>query len=171
MVNFEYQVEKGAVKMKGWHMYSKIQRMKEQGFSIRQISRMIRVSRNTIKKYWDMGPNEYAVTLTAVNKLSSLMAYEPTVLHWLESYPCMTAAQVRDWLAERFSLDAAERTVRRFVAQVREQHGITRKMEPLREYEPVDELPMGYQLQLDFGVKSVRSAYSSRYVKIGRAHV
>lgn len=152
--------------MKGWHMYSKIQRMKEQGFSIRQISRMIRVSRNTIKKYWDMNPDEYAVTLTAVSKLTSLRAYEPAVLHWLESYPCMTAAQVRDWLAERFSLDAAERTVRRFVAQVREQHGITRQMEPLRDYESVDELPMGYQLQLDFGVKSVRSAYSSRYIKL-----
>jgi transposase len=147
-------------------MYSKIQRMKEQGFSIRQISRMIRVSRNTIKKYWDMSPDDYAAALTAVNKLSSLMAYESAVLHWLESYPCMTAAQVRDWLEERFSLDAAERTVRRFVARLREQHGITRKMEPLREYEPVDELPMGYQLQLDFGVKSVRSAYSSRYIKL-----
>ena len=119
--------------MKGWHMYSKIQRMKEQGFSIRQISRMIRVSRNTIKKYWDMNPDEYAAALTAVNKLSSLMVYEHAVLHWLESYPCMTAAQVRDWLEERFSLDAAERTVRRFVAQLREKHGITRQMEPLRE--------------------------------------
>lgn len=152
--------------MKGWHMYSKIQRMKEKGFSVRQISRMIRVSRNTIKKYWDMRPDEYAAALTTVNKLSSLMAYEPTVLHWLESYPCMTAAQVRDWLAERFSLDAAERTVRRFVSRLREQHGITRQMEPLREYEPVDELPMGYQLQLDFGVKSVRNAYNSRYIKL-----
>jgi transposase len=166
MVNFEYQVEKGVVEMKGWHMYSKIQRMKEQGFSIRQISRMLRVSRNTIKKYWDMSSDDYAVALTAVNKLSSLMAYEHAVLHWLESYPCMTAAQVRDWLEERFSLDAAERTVRRFVAQLREEHGITRQMEPLREYEPVDELPMGYQLQLDFGIKSVRSAYSSRYIKL-----
>ncbi len=152
--------------MKGWHMYSEIQRMKEQGFSIRKVSRMIRISRNTIKKYWAMSPDEYAAALTAVNKLSSLMAYEPSVLRWLEAYPCMTAAQVRDWLEERFSLDAAERTVRRFVAQLREQHGITRQTEPLREYEPVDELPMGYQLQLDFGLKSVRSAYSSRYVKL-----
>jgi len=152
--------------MKGWHMYSEIQRMKEQGFSIRQISRMIRVSRNTIKKYWDMNPDEYAAALTAVNKLSSLMVYEHAVLHWLESYPCMTAAQVRDWLEERFSLDAAERTVRRFVAQLREKHDITRQMEPLREYEPVDEMPMGYQLQLDFGVKTVRNAYNSRYIKL-----
>lgn len=147
-------------------MYSKIQRMKEQGFSIRKVSRMIRVSRNTIKKYWDMGPDVYAATLTAVNKLSSLSAYEPAVLHWLETYPCMTSAQVRDWLGERFSLDAAERTVRRFVEDLRKHHGISRQMEPVREYEAVDELPRGYQMQLDFGVKSVRDAYSLRYVKL-----
>jgi len=113
-----------------------------------------------------MDPDEYAETLTAVNKLSSLMAYEAAVVHWLESYPCMTAAQVRDWLGEHFALDAAERTVRRFVAQLREKYAITRHMEPLREYEPVDEMPMGYQLQLDFGIKSVRCAYSSRYIKL-----
>lgn len=152
--------------MKGWHMYSKIQSMKEQGFSIRQVSRIIRISRNTIKKYWDMRPDEYATALTAVNKLSSLMGYEPSVLNWLQAYPCMTSAQVRDWLAERFHMDAAERTVRRFVAEVRKQHSITRQMEPLREYESVDELPMGHQLQLDFGVKSVRDVYSSRWVKL-----
>ena len=46
--------------MKGWLMYSRIQAMKENGFSIRQVSRVIRVSRNTIKKYWEMKPDEYA---------------------------------------------------------------------------------------------------------------
>ena len=152
--------------MKGWLMYSKIQQMKEQGFSIRKVARMMRVSRNTIKKYWDMDPDEYAVTLTVVNKLSSLAAFEPAILHWLEAYPCMTSAQVRDWLEERCHLDACDRTVRRFVAQLRSDHNILRHMEPLREYEAVDELPMGYQLQLDFGVKSVRDAYCLRYIKL-----
>jgi transposase len=78
----------------------------------------------------------------------------------------MTAAQVRDWLEERHQLDAAERTVRRFVARLREQHGITKQSEPSREYEAVEELPMGYQLQLDFGTKTVRDAYSSRYIRL-----
>ncbi len=40
--------------MKGWHMYSKIQAINEQGFSIRQVSRIVRVSRNKIQKYWDI---------------------------------------------------------------------------------------------------------------------
>ena len=152
--------------MKGWLMYSKIQRMKEQGFSIRKVARIIRVSRNTIRKYWEMDPDDYAATLTAVNKLSSLNAYEPTVLHWLETYPCMTSAQIRDWLEEHYALDAAERTVRRFVTALREKHGITRQTEPTREYEAVDELPQGYQMQMDFGEKTVRNAYSLRYIKL-----
>ena len=152
--------------MKGWQMYSRIQELKAQGFSIRQVSRIIRVSRNTIKKYWDMPPEEYAITYKAVNRVTALMAFEPTVVKWLETYPCMTAAQVRDWLEERHQLDAAERTVRRFVAKIREQHGITRKTEPKREYEAVEELPKGFQLQLDFGEKKVRDAYSSRYIKL-----
>jgi transposase len=112
--------------MKGWQMYSEIQVLKEKGFSIRQVSHMLRVSRNTARKYWDMPPDEYAHTLTSVNKLSALAAYEPPVLHWLESYPSMSAAQVGDWLCEKYKIDAADRTVRRFVAGLREKHGITK---------------------------------------------
>jgi len=98
--------------------------------------------------------------------MSVLKTYEPTVLKWLETYPCMTAAQVRDWLEEKYKLDANDRTVRRFVTELREKHGITKKSEPRRDYEAVEELPKGYQLQLDFGVKSVRDAYRLRYIKL-----
>jgi hypothetical protein len=52
------------------------------------------------------------------------------------------------------------------VSKLREKHGITRTTEQRREYEAVEELPKGYQLQLDFGEKTVRSAYSSRYIKL-----
>jgi transposase len=140
--------------------------MKEQGFSIRQVSRVIRVSRNTIRKYWDMSPDKYAETYKAVSRMTALTAYESIILKWVEAYPCLTAAQVRDWLNEKHHLDAAERTVRRYVASLRERYGITRQAEPRREYEAVEELPKGYQLQLDFGEKTVRDAYSSRYIKL-----
>ena len=152
--------------MKGWEMYSKIQAMKAKGFSIRQVSRIIRVSRNTIKKYWEMAPEDYATKYQIVNRLTALTAYEPIIVRWLETYPCMTAAQVRDWMSERYKLDASERTVRRLVARLREVYGITQRTTPRREYEAVEELPKGKQLQLDFGEKTVRDAYSSRYVKL-----
>lgn len=152
--------------MKGWQVYSKIQALKEQGFSIRQASRILKVSRNTVTKYWEMTPEEYANTYKTVNRMTALKSYEPVVVKWLETYPCMTAAQVRYWLEEKHRMDANDRTVRLFVSGLREKHGIARGSEPRREYEAVEELPMGYQLQLDFGVKSVRSAYGSRYVKL-----
>jgi len=60
--------------MKGRQMYSRIQGLKEEGFSIRQVSRLIRVSRNTIRKYWEMSPSEYAAKYQAVNRLSALAA-------------------------------------------------------------------------------------------------
>jgi transposase len=69
-------------------------------------------------------------------------------------------------LEEKHHLDASDRTVRRFVLKLREEHGISRETEPRREYEAVEELPMGFQLQLDFGEKSVRYAESSRYMKL-----
>lgn len=152
--------------MKGWQMYSKIQALKEQGFSIRQVSKIIRVSRNTISKYWYMSAEDYANTYRTINRMTILRSYEPIVVKWLEAFPCMTAAQVRYWLEEKHQIDANDRTVRLFVSDLREKYGISRATEPLREYEAVEELPMGYQMQLDFGEKSVRYAYSSRYTKL-----
>jgi len=124
------------------------------------------VSRNTIKKYWEMSAEEYAAGYKALNRMTALMAHEAVVLKWLEAYPCMTAAQVRDWLLERYQVDAAERTVRRFVLKLREKHGITKATEPRREYEAVEELPKGQQMQLDFGEKKVGDSISGRYIKL-----
>ena len=152
--------------MKGWQMYSKIQAMKEQGFSIRQVSTHICASRNTVRKYWEMDPETFATTYTTVNRTTALQAYESIIVKWLETYPNMTAAQVRDWLSEKYKLEAADRTVRRYVLNLRKQYGLAKQMEPKREYEAVEELPKGYQLQLDFGEKQVRDAYSSRYHKL-----
>jgi len=147
-------------------MYSKIQAMKEQGFSIRQVARTTHVSRDTISKYWDMQPEEYAQAQRTANRMTALAAYEPVIVKWLEAYPCITAAQVRDWLLERHEFVIADRTVRRFVAILRERYGITRAEEPRRMYEAVEELPKGQQMQLDFGEKAVRPSHSSRYIKL-----
>jgi len=152
--------------MEGWQMYSRIQGLKGQGFSQRQVSRIVRIARNTISKYWEMEPHAYAARYQAVQRMTALMAYEAIVIKWLETYPCMTAAQVRDWLEEKYQLDVADRTVRRFVVKLREEHGISKEAEPRREYEAVEELPKGYQMQLDFGEKTVRDTYSSRYIKL-----
>ena len=67
-----------------------------------------------------MEPSVYAKAYQAVHRMTALMAYEPVVVKWMETYPCITAAQVRDWLEEKYQLDASDRTVRRFIAELRE---------------------------------------------------
>ena len=95
--------------MKGWHMYSKVQAMKEQGFTIRQVAKITKTARDTVRKYWEMSPEEYAEKYKQANRMTALRGYEPVIAGWLETYPCMTAAQVCDWLGERHKLYANER--------------------------------------------------------------
>ena len=48
---------------KRWHMYSKIQAMKCQGFKQRKVATVLEIHRSTVKKYWDMTPEEFQETI------------------------------------------------------------------------------------------------------------
>ncbi|WP_243450358.1 hypothetical protein [Desulfosporosinus sp. Sb-LF] len=73
----------------------------------------------------------------------------------------MTAAQVCDWLKKHYQEDIKERTVRRYVKNLREKYHLKKSNHP-RDYEAVDELPMGKQLQVDFGEKWMESIDGQR---------
>src|SRR5690625_2023181 len=63
----------------------------------------------------------------------------------------MSAAQVLDWLLERYEeLKVAESTVRNYVRELRKEYNIPKESTP-RSYEAVPEKPMGEQIQVDFG--------------------
>ena len=134
--------------MKGMDMYSNIQQLKQQGFSKRKVSKYLQISRNTVRKYWDMPPGEYVKAAENIRKSHVLGKYEPVILNWLYQFPDMSAAQMHDWLLEHYQIKSGERTTRRFVELLREAHQIKKQSLP-RSYEAVDELPMGYQMQVD----------------------
>ncbi len=93
--------------------------------------------------------------LTANRKLSSLDAIKPVILDWLRAFPSMTSAQIHDWILENYpERVASERTLSRYVTNLRLDFGIP-KSAPGRNYEAMDELPMGHQMQLDFGVQNM----------------
>ena len=71
--------------MKGWQMYGNIQAMKEQGFSIRQTAKIKKISRNTIKKYWEMESEEYTEYYKTANRTTALTAYERNVFIMLRT--------------------------------------------------------------------------------------
>lgn len=140
--------------MKEIKMYSKIKELQQKGFSIRRTAKHLSISRDTVKKYREMALDDYLLLATSIRKLSSLEEYKEIILDWLYSYPDMSAAQVYDWLLEHYELNISERSVSRYVKELREIYKIVKTSTP-RDYEATDELPMGYQMQLDFGVKNM----------------
>jgi transposase len=78
----------------------------------------------------------------------------------------MSAAQVYDWLKEHYQVTVAERTARRYVEGLREKYAIPKAKESTRQYEAIEDPPMGQQMQVDIGEAWVRDAYKGRYIKL-----
>lgn len=140
-----------------WDMYFSIQQMKKQGFTKSQASRNMNISRNTVIKFWDMSVHEYKRFLESMeSRARKLDEFQSEIVGWLRVYPDLSAAQVADWLKERkWGLGVAESTVRNYVRDLRLEYGIPKVLR-IRQYEAVEDPPMGKQIQVDFGETKLR---------------
>lgn len=140
--------------MVDWIMYGRIQELKRNGLNKSQVKRRLKVDYKTVLKYWNMTPDEYATTKAfAETRTKKADKYRGFVVECLEKYPDMSAAQIYDWIKERTSLETLEfqkRAFRYYVKSIREEYGI-KKPEPTRQYEAVDDPPLGQQAQVDMG--------------------
>lgn len=145
-------------KVEKWEVYMEIQQLLKQGFKKAAIARKLGISRPTLYKYLKKSPPEMAEWVESLQTRSKkLDPYHDLILCWLKEHPDMTAAQVMDWLLERYSdLKVGESTVRAYVRELREIHHIPKEKHP-RSYEAVQELPMGEQAQVDFGQTSQKT--------------
>ena len=141
--------------MKGYNVYRNIQQLKTLGFSKRNVAEQLQVHRNTVNRYWDMSPEDFDSQRKKVSRSALLDSYQAIILTWLKQHPSVTAAQVCDWLKEYYTEPFKERTVSRYVRQLRLSHGLKKTMDKQRDYEAVDELPPGLQMQVDFGEKTM----------------
>jgi transposase len=140
-------------------MYSEINQLKATGLNKSQTARHLGINVKTVNKYWNVAADEFAETKQkSGSRKKKLKHYEENVLRWLQQFPEISAAQVMDWLKERcHAKKVRERTVRRMVARLRQEHHIE-KQPAARQYQAVEDPPMGKQLQVDFGEKTVRRA-------------
>lgn len=138
-------------------MYFAIQEQRRLGLNKSQVARNLELSRNTVDKYWEMGVDEYKQRLDALETRSKkLDGFKPDILSWLKKYPDLSAAQIMDWLIERHQhLKVGESTVRSYVRNLRLEYGIP-KEKRMRQYEAIQDLPMGRQMQVDFGETKLR---------------
>ncbi|CAM3864967.1 IS21 family transposase [Marinicrinis lubricantis] len=140
-----------------WPMYFTVQEQKRLGLRKSQVARNLDVSRNTVIKLWDMTVEEYKQFLDGLESRSKkLDSFATEIISWLREFPDLSAAQVMDWLKERHEgMEIAESTVRSYVRGLRMEYGIP-KAKRIRQHEAVEELPMGKQMQVDFGETKLR---------------
>ena len=133
-------------------MYIEIQHLKEKGFTKSTISKMLNISRPTVIRYINMSPVDFHEELESRNQRSKKPAvYHDDILTWLTEYPEMSAAQVYDWLEEKYlKLGFIESTARNYVRWVRKEYNIPKDIED-RQYGAMEDPSLGKQIQADFG--------------------
>lgn len=132
-------------------VYLEDHQLKKQRLRVAQIAKRLKISRTTVYKYLEMTFEEAVEEFEPGDRKKKLDPYRDWIVNWLKEFPSLSGAQVYDWLQEKFpDINVGESTVRRYVNEVRELYQIEKKEEP-REYESVDELPPGKQLQVDWG--------------------
>ena len=102
-----------------WMVYGRIQEHKKKGFNKSQTSRMLAIDYKTILKYWDMKPEEFTAKVEySSTRIKKAEVYEEFVVSALKEYPDISAAQLYDWIKEKYETDNLafkERTFRNFV--------------------------------------------------------
>ncbi|MBL6690759.1 MAG: IS21 family transposase [Pseudomonadales bacterium] len=131
-------------------MIHKIKAMYDEGrgSSIKEIERALGVSRNTIRKYLRMDEQEVERTLSDRQRYKVLDEYRSYLKSLLSRYGDLKTPKVyRKLKAKVPELDVSERTLRRYLQQLRPLVASTQR----RHYQPViDDVP-GVQCQVDGG--------------------
>lgn len=154
--------------MTNWMIYGKIQEYKKKGFNKSQTARRLGKDYKTVLKYWNMSPDEYSAEKEySSTRIHKAEPYEDYVVECLKKYPDMSAAQLYDWISGKKNGDELPfkpRSFRSYVSDIREKYGI-KKPNNARQYEAVDDPPMGDQSQVDMGQISLETS-NGRHKKV-----
>ena len=141
-------------------MYVKIQEKKQAGYSKRRTSRELNIDKRTVGKYWEMSEESYArYLLDSKERAKILDPYRAFIIDKLERHKEITASIIDDNLREKYSdFTPSYRSVRLYVAHLREELGLPTTVK-IRQYCEVEELPMGFQAQVDMGQRGMNDVY------------
>lgn len=152
--------------MVGIRMYAEIQKLKALGYKKQRAARQLDIDTKTTRKYWDMTEDEYiSQHMESKERTKNMDPYRDYVLDKLRTHREITSSIIYDNLREDFKeFEPSYRSVRRYVLMLREAEGIPSAVK-VRQYMEVMELPMGFQSQVDLGVKSMKDA-NGKTVKV-----
>lgn len=141
-------------------VYTEIRKNRKLGRSINQTAKFLQVSRQTVKKYWEMPNNEFVKRSTRERvrkRKSKCDKYGPEIAELLKDVPEIKASAIYDRLMENHGgeIDVSERTVRKKVNETRTALRIIKETQD-RDYQAMEELDPGQQVQADFGEYHLR---------------
>jgi len=136
--------------MKDWNMIHKVKALYDDGngLSIQKIVKQLGVSRNTVRKYLRMTPEEIQQRQESADRQKRLDIHKIYITHLLVTFPELSAQKVIQKLEQKVGkLPVSARSVRRYVEALRKLVPVAQE----RYYEPVlDDMP-GVQCQIDPG--------------------
>lgn len=135
-------------------MWYKIEELRSRGYNKSQISRELKIDRETVDKYLKMSKPEFDKNILSENRRArKLDKYYDQIDSMLQECNDLSAAQIGDRLQEmnRDFEKVGVRTVYNYVQYVRKEANILKPLRSNREYEKVLETPYGLQAQCDFG--------------------
>jgi len=145
-------------------MFYEVQRLRQQGRSINEVSKALDLNRRTVTKYEKMTEAEFSHLKTKMECKEKLLdSYEGYVRTRLIDAPAASTAQVHDWLKEKYPdfISVSPKTVYNFVMGVRNKYQIPVESAP-REFFMVEVLPYGQQAQADFGQSTLLDTLQRR---------
>ena len=135
-------------------MYRKIQESKKKGRLKSEISRELKLDPRTVAKYYDMSEEEYREYALAHRwREKAFDWYREDILDVYErnGFKKLPMSAVYDYLEEGHGdLPGTEKTFRNYIRYLWESNQLEFK-EHVRHYGKVTQLPLGRQMQIDFG--------------------
>ena len=118
------------------------------GLSIRQISEQLALSRNTVCKYIKLGEDQIQELENDSSRSKLLDEYRSYIVYLLGEFPNLSAVKMARKLRAKYGeVPASDRSLRRYINQLRQQVSLAQK----RYFEPIiDDVP-GVQCQVDPG--------------------
>lgn len=136
-------------------MFTCIQYYKQQGFSQSEIFRETGLDRKTIRKFMRMTPTQYASYVSESQERTKAFAdmkEEILEIYRINGWQKLNMTSVYDCLEEKHKqLPGNEQTLRNYIRYLIESKSLELQSRNRRVYIPVKDLPLGKQLQLDFG--------------------
>lgn len=144
------------------NMWHKVKELAAKGLKTGQISLLLGVHRDTVRKYKRMSESEmhHLVERPYQNRQKKLADYAGYVENLLKASPYLTAPQVLDHLKETYAdlPSVSDKTVYNFVMAIRQAIDLPKTKEEVRQMVKLPDPDYGREAQVDWGEKNMITA-------------